>query len=266
MKGLSIEHEKLAVVHSSRTTSTMSHESQLDSPTGRKQPKPNSLSKENLDVNSEQQQQQPPMPPQSQHHQQHHASTSYSPALYMHPHHYRYEQRVPASPSHYDAPPPRKRHHRSSSEVMQDAAVRASVLRDGSKSSEMLSPLSLAYRSSVAQQQQQQQQSQQQPPPPPPPPELELKVEPDSFIQSPHHVRYDTTSESNNTATTVTYDRTAAVDADNNTCPASSDSRRSSVEPGSSCPEGLILLSLFFYYFQDISELERIDFTFHLNM
>lgn len=156
----------------------------------------------------------------------------------MHPSHYRYEQRVPLSPSHYDPPPPRKRHHRSSSEVMQDAAaaaaVRASVLRDGSKPSGKLSPLSLAYRPSGSQQQ-----NQQPPPPPPPPPEPELKSEPDkAYVQSPHHMRYDSAADPNPAATPVTYDRTAAVDVDA-TDPVGCDSRRSSVDTGSSCPEDL---------------------------
>lgn len=254
MKGLSIEHEKLAVVQGQHTSS-VGQDSQLDSPTGRKQAKLNSNnnsgSKETLEGGSG-----------DQLLQQHHPSTSsssYSPVMspYMHPPHYRpaYEQRLPASappPSHYDASP-RKRHHRSSSEAIQDSAVRASVLRDGSKSRtapepEKHSPISLAYRP-VSQPQQ--------------PQEAELKSEdkgyPPSLSASQHLLRYEggTDARDNaaasapaNAATTVAYDRAVAVDVDGNS-KAMPESRRSSVDPGSSCPEGktlacFVLLCFFF--------------------
>lgn len=244
VKGLSIEHEKLAVVQGQHTTS-LGHDSQLDSPTGRKQAKLNSSTnsgtKETLEGGSG-----------DQLLQQHHASTSssYSPVMspYMHPPHYRpaYEQRVPASappPSHYDASP-RKRHHRSSSEAIQDSAaaaalVRASVLRDGSKSrtgpdSEKHSPLSLAYRPSVSQPQQ--------------PQEPEPKSEDKAYSATQHLLRYEggpdardnaaVNAAANAAAAAVTFDRTAAVDVDGNS-KTTPDSRRSSVDPGSSCPEDL---------------------------
>lgn len=255
MKGLSIEHEKLAVVQGQHTSS-VGQDSQLDSPTGRKQAKlnnnNNSGSKETLEGGSG-----------DQLLQQHHPSTSsssYSPVMspYMHPPHYRpaYEQRLPASappPSHYDASP-RKRHHRSSSEAIQDSTVRASVLRDGSKSRtapepEKHSPISLAYRP-VSQPQQ--------------PQEPELKSEdkgyPPSLSASQHLLRYEggTDARDNaaasapaNAATTVAYDRAVAVDVDGNS-KATPESRRSSVDPGSSCPEGKTLacfVGFVFFFF-----------------
>lgn len=247
MKGLSIEHEKLAVVQGQHSSS-LGHDSQLDSPTGRKQSKINSISnsgtKETLEGGSG-----------DQLLQQHHASTSsssYSPVMspYMHPPHYRpaYEQRVPASappPSHYEANP-RKKHHRSSSDTMQDAAaaaaVRASVLRDGRdgksrppSESEKHSPISLAYRPSVSQPQQPQE----------PEPKSDDKGYPQSSSSSQHLMRYEGGPDANNAAVNaaasaaaaVTFDRTAAVDVDGNSKPTP-ESRRSSVDPGSSCPEG----------------------------
>ncbi|XP_067007600.2 broad-complex core protein isoforms 1/2/3/4/5 isoform X2 [Anabrus simplex] len=245
VKGLSIEHEKLAVVHG-KHVSPESHESQLDSPTGRKLTKLNSSgnsggnggTKEMLDGN----------PAADQLHPQHHASTSasasYSPVMspYMHPPHYRpaYEQRVPASApasSHYDASP-RKRHHRSSSEAMQDAAaVRASVLRDGSKArpteAEKLSPMSLAYRPSLSQ----------------PQPQVESESKSDDKVyqsgSSQLHMRYEGGPDARDSAASnaaasataaVTFDRTAAVDIENN-IKIKSESRRQSLDPGNSCPE-----------------------------
>ncbi|XP_067007601.1 broad-complex core protein isoforms 1/2/3/4/5 isoform X3 [Anabrus simplex] len=247
VKGLSIEHEKLAVVHG-KHVSPESHESQLDSPTGRKLTKLNSSgnsggnggTKEMLDGN----------PAADQLHPQHHASTSasasYSPVMspYMHPPHYRpaYEQRVPASApasSHYDASP-RKRHHRSSSEAMQDAAaVRASVLRDGSKArpteAEKLSPMSLAYRPSLSQ----------------PQPQVESESKSDDKVyqsgSSQLHMRYEGGPDARDSAASnaaasataaVTFDRTAAVDIENN-IKIKSESRRQSLDPGNSCPEDL---------------------------
>ena len=209
-------------------TTSLGHDGQLDSPTGRKQSKVNSISgtKETLEGSSGDQLIQPL-----------HASTSssYSPVMspYMHPPHYRpaYEQRVPASappPSHYDANP-RKKHHRSSSDTLQDAAaaVRASVLRDGRdgktrppSESEKLSPISLAYR----------------------PQEPDLKSDdkgypPSSSSSSQHLMRYEGGPDAAANAAAVTFDRTAAVDVEGNSKPTP-ESRRSSVDPGSSCPEG----------------------------
>ncbi|PNF36298.1 hypothetical protein B7P43_G05289 [Cryptotermes secundus] len=217
VKGLSVEHEKLAVVQGQHISS-VGQDSQLDSPTG----------------------------DQLLQHHPSTSSTSYSPVMspYMHPPHYRpaYEQRVPASappPSHYDASS-RKRHHRSSSETVQDSAVRASVLRDGSKSRtvpepEKHSPISLAYRP-VSQPQQPQE------------PELKSdeKVYPPSSSASQHLLRYEggpdhrdnTANAPANAAATVTYDRAVAVEVDGNN-KATPESRRSSVDPGSSCPEDL---------------------------
>lgn len=121
VKGLSIEHEKLAVAHSQTNM-----DSPLDSPTSRKQLK---VMKDDGDGQS--------MP-----------SPSYSPAMspYMHPHHYRqYEQRLPATGASFD----HKRPLRSPNEMLQES-VRASVLRDGSKAGRPPSPgpMSLAYRPS----------------------------------------------------------------------------------------------------------------------
>lgn len=242
-----MEHEKLAVVQGQHTSS-VGQDSQLDSPTGRKQAKINSNSnsgtKETLEGGSGDQ-------------LLHHPSTSssYSPVMspYMHPSHYRpYEQRVPASapaPSLYDASP-RKRHHRSSSEAIQDSAVRASVLRDGSKSRtasepEKHSPISLAYR----------------PVPQPQAQESELKADdkgyPPCSSASQHLSRYEGGPDARdnaaanapaNAATTVTYDRAVAVEIDGNS-KTTSESRRSSVDPGSSCPEGRnfgIIITVFY--------------------
>ncbi|KAJ9592741.1 hypothetical protein L9F63_015579 [Diploptera punctata] len=218
VKGLSIEHEKLAVVQGQHSSS-LGHDSQLDSPTGRKQSKINSISnsgtKETLEGGSG-----------DQLLQQHHASTSsssYSPVMspYMHPPHYRpaYEQR----------------HHRSSSDTMQDtaAAIRASVLRDGRdgrdaktrppNESEKHTPISLAYRPSVSQPQQPQE----------PEPKSEDKSYPPSSSSSQHLMRYEGGPDARDNAAAnaaagaaaaVTFDRTAAVDVD---------------DPGSSCPEDL---------------------------
>nr|CAD7423148.1 unnamed protein product [Timema monikensis] len=244
VKGLSIEHEKLAVVQGQGQTShssTVSHDSQLDSPTGRKQAKisgsgaGNGVTKESLEGltgGSE------------QHLQLHHpsvASSSYSPVMspYMHPPLYRpaYEQRIPASApppsSHYDTSP-RKRHHRSSSEAIsaQDSAIRASVLRDGSKSrppseAEKHSNMSMAYRPSDSQQHQ--------------------DIKPQLDEKEGYMGRYDggpdardnaAVNVATSAANTVTYDRTAAADTDGNG-KAASESRRSSVDPGNSCPEDL---------------------------
>ncbi|XP_044266227.1 zinc finger protein chinmo-like isoform X1 [Tribolium madens] len=125
VKGLSIEHEKLAVAQSHMDTT-------LDTP--RKHLK---VLKEEMDTSSSQQQSSP--------------SPSYSPAMspYMHPHHYRqYEQRMPATGAAFESA--MKRPLRSPSETLHE---RASVLRDGSKTAgrpgSPHGPLSLAFRPSL---------------------------------------------------------------------------------------------------------------------
>lgn len=129
MKGLSIEHEKLAVAQSQTTMDTS-----LDSPTSRKQ----------LKVMKEEIESSPNLPQSSP------SPSSYSPAMspYMHPHHYRqYEQRMPTTGASFETA--HKRPLRSPSEMLQES-VRASVLRDGSKAGRPPSPgpMSLAYRPS----------------------------------------------------------------------------------------------------------------------
>ncbi|KAK6632054.1 hypothetical protein RUM44_007084 [Polyplax serrata] len=239
VKGLSIEHEKLAMVHTQHSSPT-SHENPLDSPTGRSKPKlpfpSNGTCKEVTENGSSQE----PLPSHS---------SPYSPAhsTYMHQHHYRppYEQRVPAS-----APGPgydchRKRRHRSPSDH-QDSVVRASVLREASSksrsgdTSEKLSPMSLSYRPS---------------PEPKHVPE-DLKNYP---MSSPQNLirGYDVKSESRgdfagtNTiagggAAAITFDRTAGVDIDNNhkrvtenrhTDPSCPEDLRVKMEPSNSCDE-----------------------------
>ncbi|XP_063228904.1 broad-complex core protein isoforms 1/2/3/4/5 isoform X2 [Bacillus rossius redtenbacheri] len=131
VKGLSVEHEKLAVVQG-----TVGHDAQLDSPTGRKQAKISSVKKE------------APEGPEPLMHPSTSSGPGYGPVIspYMHPPHYRpaYEQRMPASAALYDAGP-RKRHHRGLAEAVPDASMRASVLRDGSKARPPSEP-ELAYR------------------------------------------------------------------------------------------------------------------------
>ncbi|XP_063922457.1 zinc finger protein chinmo-like isoform X2 [Zophobas morio] len=135
VKGLSIEHEKLAVAQSHSNMDTT-----LDSPTSRKHLK---VLKEEMETSS------------SNHHQSS-PSPSYSPAMspYMHPHHYRqYEQRMPATGAAFESA--MKRPLRSPSETLHES-VRASVLRDGSKTTTTSGrpgspghgPLSLAFRPS----------------------------------------------------------------------------------------------------------------------
>lgn len=135
VKGLSIEHEKLAVAKS-RADSNMDTTTALDSPTARKHLK---LIKEEMDP------QPSSLPPQSSP-----SHSSFSPAMspYMYPHHYRqYEQRLPSTGAAFE--PLHKRPLRSPNELLQES-VRASVLRDGSKAGRPTSPgpMSLAYRPS----------------------------------------------------------------------------------------------------------------------
>lgn len=122
VKGLSIEHEKLAVAHSQQPTSM---EGPPESPTVRSSKHAKMTAKEESDSS------------QAMHHPVS-SPSSYSPAMspYMHPHHYRqYEQRLPSTASIYDSP--RKRHLPSPSELLQES-VRASVLRDGSKGNNLI--------------------------------------------------------------------------------------------------------------------------------
>lgn len=217
VKGLSIEHEKLAAAQGHMA----SMETHLDSPTGRcsKQTKANVTqsngSENDKETNStENVGESTSMHPPS--------TSSYTPVLSPYMHHYMmaaYEQRVPASNSSqlvassspYDTPP-RKRHHRSPS----DSSIRASVLRDGSKT-ERDSPLSLTYSH-----------------PNTPPPHQDYP----RHSTPPNTLRYDvsgesnsilTPSNSNTTNTAASFDRPAAVESD-----APPDVWNSS----SSCPEG----------------------------
>lgn len=111
----------------------------LDSPTSRKHLK---VLKEEMDTSST-----------SNNHHQSSPSPSYSPAMspYMHPHHYRqYEQRMPATGAAFENS--MKRPLRSPNDTLHES-IRASVLRDGSKSSgrpgsPTHGPLSLAFRPS----------------------------------------------------------------------------------------------------------------------
>ncbi|XP_028137110.1 zinc finger protein chinmo isoform X2 [Diabrotica virgifera virgifera] len=114
VKGLSIEHEKLAVAQSHNITPM---DSGTDSPG-----KHIKVPKEEIDT-----------PVSNTSHHQSSPSPSYSPTMspYMHPHHYRpYEPRMatPGAPYGDNA---MKRPLRSPSDLMQDNRV--SVLRDGSK-------------------------------------------------------------------------------------------------------------------------------------
>ncbi|XP_066141795.1 zinc finger protein chinmo isoform X2 [Euwallacea fornicatus] len=129
VKGLSIEHEKLAVAQShSQRQQEMEAAPPLDSPT-RKRFK---ILKEDNENN------------QPNHQQQSSPSPSYSPKMspYM-PHHYRPYERLSSS----NNPPYEIKHPRSPNELVQ-VENRASVLRDGSKTAATPTPLSLAYRPS----------------------------------------------------------------------------------------------------------------------
>ena len=228
VKGLSIEHEKLAMVHTQHSSPT-SHESPLDSPNNRTKPKlsfPSNGACKEVTENGLSQEQPPPS-----------HSSSYSPvhSTYMHQHHYRppYEQRVPASTPGPGYDCHRKRRHRSPSDH-QDSVVRASVLREASSKggrsgdSEKLSPMSLSYR----------------PSPEPKHASEDLKNYP---MSSPQNLirGYDVKSEPRGEfggsitvgsgAAAVTFDRTAGVDIDNNH-KIVSENRHS--DP--SCPEGNI--------------------------
>ncbi|KAJ8920996.1 hypothetical protein NQ315_015792 [Exocentrus adspersus] len=139
VKGLSIEHEKLAVA---QTVSAM--DTSGDSP--RKHLKVLKEDTDNGGVGANSHHQSSPSP-------------SYSPTVsspYMHPHHYRYDQRMQTTGGggggggSSAASPFEKRPLRSPNEILQES-VRASVLRDGSKAvgrPGSPGPLSLAYRPS----------------------------------------------------------------------------------------------------------------------
>lgn len=193
-------------------------ESPLDSPTARKHTRLSSSgSKDEC--------------PQSPHSMYHPvpSPSSYSPAMspYMQPHHYRnHEQRISNqninSGPNYDSP--RKRPLRSPNELLQDAAaVRASVLRDGSKAvagsrpgspscaNAGGGPLSLAFRPSSS---------------------SSSSLPPQPEADAPPEHKYEP-SEVNATAATgnSTFDRTAVVKLEN------PDSRRLSGE-NTNFPEG----------------------------
>lgn len=130
VKGLSVEHEKVAVAlsHQSQQRQDMAHSPPmrgLDSPT-RKRFK---ILKEEAENNQPTNQQQQSSP-----------SPSYSPKMspYMH-HHYRPYDRLSSTNSQYEM-----KHPRSPNDLVQEN--RASVLRDGSKRTGSPTPLSLAYR------------------------------------------------------------------------------------------------------------------------
>jgi hypothetical protein len=59
-----------------------------------------------------------------------------------------------------------------------------------------------------------------------------------------------------NAATTVAYDRAVAVDVDGNS-KGTPESRRSSVDPGSSCPEGMTFALFYFVFFYLSSEVTK---------
>lgn len=130
VKGLSIEHEKLAVAQSQST----SIDTALDSPTTRKHLK---VSKDEPEGSNSNLHQSSPSP-------------SYSPAMspYMHPHHYRQYEHLSGGAS-FESNSSMKRPLRSPNEMLQES-LRASVLRDGSKAGRPGSPepMSLAYRPS----------------------------------------------------------------------------------------------------------------------
>uniref|UniRef100_A0A023F2P0 Zinc finger protein chinmo n=1 Tax=Triatoma infestans TaxID=30076 RepID=A0A023F2P0_TRIIF len=210
VKGLSIEHEKLAAAQSQAATNIELPGS--ESPKGGKSSKCGSAPTSNGSVKDGVSEREggsggEMLPPST--------SSPYTPPVlspYMH--HYMvaaYEQRVPPTGG-YDptGSGPRKRHHRSPSDPMRNSSMRASVLRDGSKP-ERESPLSLATYHQT---------SSQSPPQPPPP------------YQSPRYETSDTPSSappSQTTVSSVPFDRSAAVESD--TPP---DLWRSS-----SCPEDL---------------------------
>lgn len=125
VKGLSIEHEKLAVAHSHSAMEP----SPLDSPTRRKQLK---VLKEEADAATA---------TGTPHQSSPSPSSAYSPAMSPYLHHYRPYER--AAYEH-------KRPLRSPSELLQES-VRASVLRDGKAAARPSSPMSLAYRPSSGQ-------------------------------------------------------------------------------------------------------------------
>ncbi|KAG8247382.1 hypothetical protein J6590_062445 [Homalodisca vitripennis] len=205
VKGLSIEHEKMA-----EAQGEVDFESRIDSPSrNTKQSKTSTTETPNVKESSED------CPPTSMHPP---STSSYTPVMSPHTymHHYmqmQYDSRGSSqgpTSSPYDAPP-RKRPHRSPS----DSSIRASVLRDGSKP-ERASPLSLTYSRSNT----------------PPHSEYASRHPP-----SPAASRYEMSGDNTTTVTpssatatpAVPFDRSAAVESDT---PA--DAWNSS----SSCPEG----------------------------
>ncbi|XP_025836666.1 zinc finger protein chinmo isoform X2 [Agrilus planipennis] len=132
VKGLSIEHEKLAVAQSQPNI-----DSSLESPTSRK---PFRVLKDDSDQTSNMQQQQQHQPG---------SSPSYSPSMspFMHPSQYRqqFDQRLPPTNTSFETAQQQKRSLRSPNDMLQE---RASVLRDGKAATRPNSPppVSLGYR------------------------------------------------------------------------------------------------------------------------
>ncbi|KAK3922674.1 Zinc finger protein chinmo [Frankliniella fusca] len=207
VKGLSIEHEKLALVQGQEDVPNSSDK--LDSPTGRKIARINSSLKEVADsLNNNCGSESSILQQRAEHNSSQMASPSslpYSPVLSPYMHHYRpYNDRSSSttqpSPSQgYDMP--RKRHHRSPSDAIQEtsSAVRASVLRDGSRSRPSSDP-EMHYHQGNAHD----------------PREMSPKTEENHSFghSSPTTHRYDDGPVDNgfSASSSVSFDRTAAVD------------------------------------------------------
>lgn len=178
----------------------------LGSPTSRKHPKLSNSSKDQDNDPSSIQQQTAPSP------------SSYSSAMttpYMHPHHYRqYDQRLPQPATPYDSPRKQRLLH-SPSELAMQESVRASVLRDGSKAGRPGSPtpMSLAYRPSSS---------------------SSSSLPPQPEADAPPEHRFDDAN--TGAATTVPFDRTAAVEESN----CVDHHKKSQSDLG--CPEGKFLV------------------------
>lgn len=242
VKGLSIEHEKLALVQGQDDVPNSSDK--LDSPTGRKIARLNSSLKEVADsLNNNCGSESSLLQQRAEHNQAPMASPSslpYSPVLSPYMHHYRpsYDRTSsnapPTSSQGYDNNLPRKRHHRSPSDAIQEtSAVRASVLRDGSRTRPSSDP-EMHYHPNSAHD------------------PRESPKHPDenhSFgHSSPTVHRYDEGPADNglSATSTISFDRTAAVDppaaeGNNVGTPDSHHSSSSSVnlETNDSCAEDL---------------------------
>ncbi|XP_034245402.1 zinc finger protein chinmo [Thrips palmi] len=204
VKGLSIEHEKLALVQEKEDVPNSSDK--LDSPTGRKIARLNSSLKEvadslNNNCGSES------SLARAEHNSSQMASPSshpYSPVLSPYMHHYRpsYERTsstAPPAPSQGYENAPRKRHHRSPSDAIQESssAVRASVLRDGSRNRPASDP-EMHYHPNSGHD----------------PREMSPKVEENHSYghNSPSTHRYEEGPNGSNAASMVSFDRTGAAD------------------------------------------------------